>query len=258
METALLASTITPVPEEETEINTSEIDGMQLIFIPEGVFTMGDGSGNADESPEHEIYLNAFWIDQTEITNKQYEACVQAGECPEALSVGSYARPDYYTNPQYANYPVIYINYLQAQAYCSWTERRLPTEAEWEKAARGTDGRIYPWGNTAPNPDLLNFNRNVGDTSAVGSYPNGASPYGVMDMAGNVSEWVADWYDPKYYIGSLRLNPPGPVTGIERVLRGGNWEDTEISRIRVVDRIPRLPQARSERSIGFRCAVSAE
>ena len=258
LETEQISATFTPLPQEEIGNKISRIDGMQLIYIPEGVFMMGEGSGNADESPAHEVYLNAFWIDETEITNKQYAACVQAGECPEALSVGSYARQDYYTNPQYANFPVIYINYQQAQAYCSWVERRLPTEAEWEKAARGTDGRIYPWGNTAPSPDLLNFNRNVGDTSEVGSYPNGASPYGVLNMAGNVSEWVADWYDPKYYIGSLRLNPPGPVTGIERVLRGGNWEDTEISRVRVVDRISRLPQARSERNIGFRCAVSAE
>ena len=250
--------TPTPTPHEAVKDKISEIDNMLLIHIPEGVFIMGDGSGNADESPEHEIYLDEFWIDQTEVTNKQYDTCVKAGKCSEVLSVGSYARQDYYTNPQYENYPVIYINYPQAQAYCAWAGRRLPTEAEWEKAARGPDGRIYPWGNTAPSPDLLNFNRNVGDTSAVGSYPNGASPYGVMDMSGNVSEWVADWYDPQYYAGSLRLNPPGPVIGIDRVLRGGNWEDTGTSHIRVVDRIPRLPQARSERNIGFRCAVSSE
>ena len=250
--------TPTPTPHEAVKDKISEIDDMLLIHIPEGVFIMGDGSGNADESPEHEIYLDEFWIDQTEVTNKQYDACVKAGKCSEVLSVGSYARQDYYTNPQYENYPVIYINYPQAQTYCAWAGRRLPTEAEWEKAARGPDGRIYPWGNTAPSPDLLNFNRNVGDTSAVGSYPNGASPYGVMDMSGNVSEWVADWYDPQYYAGSLRLNPPGPVIGIDRVLRGGNWEDTGTSHIRVVDRIPRLPQARSERNIGFRCAVSSE
>jgi eukaryotic-like serine/threonine-protein kinase len=257
-ETTALAPTITPLPPKEPGNIISSIDGMKLIFIPGGVFTMGNGSGNADESPEHEIFLDNFWIDQTEVTNRQYTACVKAGNCPEALSVGSFARQDYFTNPAYEDYPVIYINYEQAQAYCSWAERRLPTEAEWEKAARGTDGRIFPWGNTAPSPDLLNFNRNVGDTSIVGNYPAGASPYGVLDMSGNVSEWVADWYDSKYYAGSLHLNPPGPVSGIERVLRGGNWEDTDINRIRAIDRISRLPQARSERYIGFRCAVSEE
>jgi len=234
----------------------SDIDDMQLIFIPEGEFEMGYGSGNADESPAHNVFLDAYWIDQTEVSNKQYAACVASGDCPELISKGSFARPDYFTNPQYTDYPVIYINYEQAQAYCSWAGRRLPTEAEWEKAARGTERFIYPWGNTAPSPDLLNYDRNVGDTTAVGSYPAGASPYGVLDMSGNVSEWVADWYDAEYYIGSLRINPPGPVNGIERVLRGGNWEDTNINHIRAIDRMSRLPQARSERYIGFRCAVS--
>lgn len=262
--TKIAAAESTPTPtsqheqEKDSKNHASERDGMQLIHIPAGSFTMGYGTGNADESPAHEVTLDEFWIDRTEVTNKQYALCVRAGSCPEPVSYGSYARQDYFTNPNYAGFPVIYINYEQAQAYCEWAGRRLPTEAEWEKAARGTDERIYSWGNTAPNPDLLNFNRNVGDTTAVGSYPNGASPYGVMDMAGNVSEWVADWYDPGYYTASLYLNPPGPVMGIERVLRGGSWEDPNIARIRIVDRISRQPQARSERFIGFRCAVSEE
>ena len=171
-ETKSLVPTNTPVPPEINKNVTSDIDGMKLIYIPAGEFTMGDGFGNADESPEHKVLLDGFWMDQTEVTNKQYAACVEAGNCPEALSVGSFARQDYFINPEYEDYPVIYINYEQAQAYCSWAERRLPTEAEWEKAARGTDGRIYPWGNTAPSPNLLNFNRNVGDTSVVGNYPS--------------------------------------------------------------------------------------
>jgi serine/threonine-protein kinase len=253
-------ATPTPTPEEagdETpEKRTSDMDGMELIYIPAGKFNMGYGTGNADESPAHDVMLDDYWIDRTEVTNGQYALCVEAGVCAPPISNGSFARTDYYNNAVYEDYPVIYVNYEQAQDYCEWAGRRLPTEAEWEKAARGTDGRIYPWGNTAPSPNLLNFNRNVGDTSAVGSYPNGASPYGVMDMAGNVVEWVADWYDARYYNSSTRLDPPGPVVGIERVLRGGSWEDTGISRIRVVDRISRQPQARSERFIGFRCAVS--
>lgn len=252
-----LAATPTALPTEEAlQERFSEVDGMQLIYIPAGKFTMGYGTGKADESPAHEIMLDEFWIDRTEVTNAQYAACVAAGDCLAPVSTGSFARPDYHLNPAYADYPVIYINYEQARTYCTWAGRCLPTEAEWEKAARGTDERLYPWGNNAPSPNLLNFNRNVGDTSAVGSYPNGASPYGVMDMSGNVIEWVADWYDPRYYDSAPRLNPPGPVQGIERVLRGGSWQDTDVSRIRLVYRLPRQPQARSERYIGFRCAVS--
>jgi serine/threonine-protein kinase len=253
-----LSSDTEPEPDfdEHPANRLSEIDGMELVHIPAGKLIMGFGTGSSGESPAHEIMLDDYWIDRTEVTNAQYILCADAGVCAPPVSNGSYARPDYHTNPAYANYPVIYVNHEQATTYCSWAGRRLPSEAEWEKAARGTDERIYPWGNNAPSPNLLNFNRNVGDTSAVGSYPDGASPYGVLDMAGNVVEWVADWYDARYYLSSPSQNPPGPVQGTERVLRGGSWEEPNLARIRVVYRTFRQPQARSERFIGFRCALS--
>src|SRR5690606_19387879 len=142
----------------------------------------------------HTVYLDAYWIDQTEVTNALFAKCVEDGDCtPPVQSVSSAGLP-YYGNPRYDNFPVMRVNWYQANAYCQWADRRLPTEAEWEKAARGTDGRTYPWGNETLNSNLLNHNYSVGDTTEVGSYPAGASVYGALDMAGNVGEWVNDWY----------------------------------------------------------------
>ena len=202
-------------------------DGMIQMYVPAGEFLMGsteaDLNASSDENPQHTVYLDAFWIDQTEVTNAQYAKCVQAGQCLEPIQTSSYTRNSYYGNALYANYPVVYVGWDDANNYCTWAGRRLPTEAEWEKAARGTDGRLYPWGNQAPNTTLANFNENVGDTTEVGKYPAGASPYGALDMAGNVHQWVEDWYGEKYYQNSPERNPTGPGSGSYRVLRGGGF-----------------------------------
>ena len=157
--------------------------------------------GNDDEKPVHAVYLDAFWIDKYEVTNAQYKKCVDWGYCV-APQKNSSTRDSYYGNPQYESYPVI-VSWDQAKNFCTRAGKRLPTEAECEKAARGTGERIYPWGDTFDKNLVNSLHRGFGDTMPVGSFPNGASPYGVMDMAGNVSEWVADFYSSDYYNWTL-------------------------------------------------------
>jgi len=210
------------------------------------------GVGDDDEYPEHEVYLSGYWIDQTEVTNGMYAQCVNEGGCTRPDSAESSTRNSYYGNSAYDNYPVIYVDWYQAEAYCEWVGRELPTEAQWERAARGTDGRTYPWGNKSPNSGLANFDRNVGDTTEVGRYPEGASPYGTLDMAGNVWEWVADWYD-SYPSGSV-TDPQGPSMGDYRVIRGGSWLNVELN-FRSANRSGYYPD-NSISDNGFRCSLS--
>jgi len=210
----------------------SEKDGMTLVYVPAGEFTMGSNQGDPDEKPVHKVNLEAFWIDQTEVTNKMYSSCVAAGACKEPAHVGSATHSRYYGNSEFNKHPVIYVDWNMAKTYCEWTGRDLPTEAQWEKAARGPDGNMYPWGNIF-NGKNVNFcdvncsfdwaykayNDDYADVSPVGYYPTGQSVYGALDMAGNVWEWVNDWYD---------VYPGGTTTSSEfgqkyRVLRGGSW-----------------------------------
>ncbi len=209
-------------------------DNAEMVFVPAGEFTMGSNDGGANEKPVHQVYLDDFWIDVYEVTNALYKKCVDAGKCQPPGSLSSAKQSSYFGNSQFDNYPVTFVSWNDAKTYCEWAGKRLPTEAEWEKAARGTDARVYPWGNEWDG-NKANVEQRVGDTTLVGSYPAGASPYGVLDMTGNVWEWVADWYDGSYYANSPSRNPPGPPSGQYRALRGGGWADDHYS-VRVAHR----------------------
>ena len=232
--TSLPTSTITPTPEPQAgDIRVVTRGGVEVeqVYVPAGSFMMGSQAGFDNEGPVHEVTLDAFWLDRTEVTNAQYAACVADGACDPPENSSSYSRDSYYLNPEYADYLVIYVRWEDAAAYAEWAGGRLPTEAEWEYAARGPQSFVYPWGNQAITCDLANYwGKNggcVGDTSKVGDYPDGASWVGALDMAGNVWEWVNDWYNSDYYTRSSGLNPPGPESGEYRALRGGSWSDLD-------------------------------
>lgn len=252
-----------PTPFSAGDVTISPIDGMSMGYVPAGEFIMGTDDGQLDESPQHTLYLDAFWIDQFEVSVGQYRQCVEAGSCSSPISTKSSYRAEYYDHPEgsFDDFPVIFVTWDMAQTYCEWAGRRLPTEAEWEKAARGTDGRTYPWGEAAPAAHLLNFynvqedDGYAEDTAPVGSYPDGASLYGAQDMIGNVWEFTADWYQAGYYAESPDENPAGPETGTYRVIRGGAWYDTYLW-VAVYNRGgARLDAAKTV--IGFRCAADA-
>ena len=247
-------TTIAPTP-ASGEVQVSAKDGMEMVYVPAGDFSMGSTAGTSDEQPVHTVTLDGFWIDKTEITNLMYSQCVQADACLRPNTNGSNTHVNYYSNTQYANYPVIDLRWSSAEKYCAWAGRRLPTEAEWEKAARGTDGRIYPWGNDNPTNSLLNFNNPAGDALRVGSFPKGVSPYGALDMVGNLREWVADWYGANYYAASPQSNPIGPMEGQYRVLRGGSWH-SDLYLVRSADRQFLAPDTR-DISVGFRCVLAS-
>jgi formylglycine-generating enzyme required for sulfatase activity len=268
---------------------------MVQMYVPAGEFLLGASSDDIarllllcpscdpaslrDQSPQRRIYLESYWIDRTEVTNAQFAQFVaQTGYVTTAEQM----RKSYVLDPRTGEfryldgadwrhprgpasdirgrdqYPVTQISWDDAVAYCAWAGRRLPTEAEWEKAARGTDGRLFPWGNELPDERLLNFNVNIGDVVPVGSYPEGASPYGALDMAGSLWEWVADYYSETYYGEALDRNPTGPSTGEGHTFRGGSWASeaqTELVYVTTTFRLWNFPYIRSD-VLGFRCATS--
>jgi formylglycine-generating enzyme required for sulfatase activity len=243
----------------------------ETVSIPAGEFIMGCHGSSVwescqdDEWPTHTVYLDAFYIDETEVTNAQYAQCVAEGRCPPHSCSGSRTRTSYYCNNDFANYPMVLVDWEEAAAYCAWAGKRLPTEAEWEKAARGTDRRAFPWGNSDPECWKANFVADpptycVGDTTEVGSYPAGASPYGALDMAGNVAEWVSDWYDADYYDVSPYSNPQGPAGEFQdpyttKVTRGGQF-DFYYAAATTSDRDNEYYHG-GWYTVGFRCAGSA-
>jgi serine/threonine-protein kinase len=235
---------------------------MEMVFVPAGPFIMGSNDVT-NEKPEREVYLDAYWIDKYEVSNAQYAKCVEAGGCKARVANNSSKRVSYYGNSDFNDYPVIWVDWNQASAYCEWAGGKLPTEAQWEKAARGLNRNEYPWGNESPICDLANYNQGsnnepkhcIGDTTAVGSSPGGASYYGVMDMAGNVWEWVRDWY--ALYNTSEINNPTGPSTGLDsKVIRGGSWGN-DSKEIRSAFRHIQNP-VEGTAFIGFRCVFPAD
>ena len=253
-ENAAQVATQTPADDAATnaaplagDTRTNDIDGSVYVFIPAGEFVMGSDEGRPDERPAHTVSLDAFWLMRDEVSNRQYAGCVAAGVCSSPSS-------NDWDDPANADFPVTGITWEQAAQYAQWAGGRLPTEAEWEMAARSNDERPYPWGNEPPTGELVNFNFTVGGPVAVGSYPDGAGPFGNLDMAGNVEEWVADRYDAEYYSASLTRNPQGPDEGPLRTVRGGSFFSNGMD-VRTFAREKALPNANFD-SVGFRVAVS--
>ena len=235
-------------------------DGAPMVLVPAGEFTMGSTEGSDDEKPAHRVSLDAYYIDKYEVTVGQYAKFLEAR--------GVNGPPMWTTmdQPPHQKRPVVNVDWSDASTYCEWAGKRLPTEAEWEKAARGTDGRTYPWGNEPPDLGRANYGREKWNNHAalvpVGQLEDGKSPYGIYDLAGNVWEWVSDWYDPDYYTTSPLQNPKGPENGKYRVLRGGSW-DLAPENLRSARRDFNLPLAPDYDSpsyrnfnSGFRCAKS--
>ena len=258
-------TTVTPY-EKPTSDPTAEVVSMaesapgeeplssEMITIPAGPFVRGTENGGFDERPQRTIHLDAFAIDRYEVTNHQYQQFVLATGHRKPGLPSRYAKSG--AKVRGINQPIVYVSWDDADGYCRWKGKRLPTEAEWEKAMRGTDGRLWPWGDSE-QPDGANWAR-VQDgheaSARVGTFQSDKSPYGVMDGAGNVMEWVADWYDEIYYKSSPDRNPPSPEYGTYRVLRGGGYT-TSGGDVRITSRSKMMPDFRDE-TIGFRCASS--
>ena len=265
-------------------------DGVMMVYVPGGAFEMGSDDAALerarrmcieystdaataratcsrrafeDEHPAHRVSITGFWLDRTEVTNASYRRCVAAGACTPPVERGSYTHASYYDDPLYDGYPVIWVTWQQAAGYCAWAGGRLPTEAEWEYAARGSQGRLFPWGDAfdgtrlnycdarcTAGPNDRRSDDGYEDTAPAGHYPDGASWCGALDTAGNVREWVADWYGK--YPAARQTYPTGPPSGESRIPRGGSWLDLPDD-IRSANRGANAPDY-TRHKVGFRCA----
>ena len=232
-------------------------DSAPMVLVPAGEFWMGlsEGEGLDDEQPRHKVFLDAYYIDKYEITSERYAKFLAATGWEKPLN---WHRANF---PEHGTRPVIGVSWSDADAYCRINGRRLPTEAEWERAARDENERKFPWGDTRPKPSVALFGQMTQFTydllKPIGSYPNGEGPYGTFDQAGNVAEWVQDWYDGEYYREGPERNPQGPTTGQYKMTRGGSWSDMPVYLLSA-SRTTKLPLTTRNAFIGFRCAQSAK
>jgi formylglycine-generating enzyme required for sulfatase activity len=238
-----------------------------MVAIPADKFTMGNDAAGArdNEKPPHEVTLLAYCIDRTEVTTSAYHTCAQRAACTEP------GRDEFCNDISKPDHPQNCVTWKQAAEFCRWAGKRLPTEAEWEYAARGTDGRLYPWGNQPPDGERLNacgpgcvekydhgsqpmypVDDDWMTTSPVGSFPKGRSPLGVYDMAGNVYEFTADWFSP--YDAAPKTDPTGPMSGEYHVIRGGGYMETQDWRVRTTPRFGGQDSDKASNIVGFRCA----
>ena len=259
------------------DIRISPTDSAEMVCVPGGPFLMGaaatDELADDDEKPQHIVQMSPFWIDRMEVNNAQYAACMAAGACqPEIYETSALTYIPYSVHPDYQHHPALIYIYEDAEDYCRWAGRRLPTEAEWEKAARGSDGRMYPWGNVldcghanyficnhVPEYDPRNPRCGYSSycrTARVDDYPRGASPYGVLNMSGNVWEWVSDYYSPDYYSVSAGFDPTGPGSGEFHTRRGGGAHSLTAD-VRVTVRASGKGEHYFDGQMGFRCAADA-
>ncbi|MGO8674083.1 MAG: formylglycine-generating enzyme family protein [Capsulimonadaceae bacterium] len=258
---ALMDQIVSPLSmwTQTTNLKVNPVDGAVMVYIPAGEFTMGSSDDRSKdyfakfqdcEKPAHQVFLDGYYIYKNLVTVAMYRKyCEETGASMPSSPPWGWDKDDY---------PIVNVTWYDAQAYAQWAGASLPTEAQWEKAARGTDGRIYPWGNDWNDARCAN-SVNVRRTTpkSVGSYPDGASPYGVLDMAGNVFQWCSDWFDVTYYSHSLPTDPTGPSDGKTRVLRGGPWNGNIPDFFRATFRGGYSP-ANSGVFYGFRCVIPAD
>ena len=238
--------------EDEREELQEKLNPSEMVLIPAGKFRMGTNMpGREDENPEHQLTMESFYIDAYEVTNLQYK---------EFIEVTGHRAPAHWRNRTFpearlASHPVVNVSWEDARTYAEWVRKRLPTEAEWERAALGDGRDEYPWGKSS-NTEAANYDNADGKTTQVDKFSMGKSTFGIWDMCGNVGEWVADWYDNKYYHNSPDADPPGPDSGFQRVFRGGAYHENRMG-VRGKSRHFAMPQAISD-YIGFRCAMDAD